>query len=1119
MGQVWRATHPGQNIQVAIKILHADFARHEGLKLAFYDEVRAVSGLDHPNIVGVLDYGEVTDSAGYFVPGCPWLAMEFVAGHTLFRLRGKLPWREARKVLLALLDALAHAHARGVIHRDLKPGNVLLGERVVLCDFGLAQAVDNICTDEEVAVGTPPYMAPEQFLGSWRDFGPWTDLYSLGCLAHTLICGVPPFGYSDLQTCRQGHLERAPPPLAPLIEVPEDVDTWLRILLAKDPEERFRRAADAAWALTRLRESPLLSPARGSETIDGDEIPTVSISTTGREALVFEDEEHRSPPSAEIEAVVPPMPRDWRRMERAGVHLRGAGLRLWGLRSIPMVNREPEREVLWGELRRVRGRGGARGVVLRGPSGCGKTRLADWLAERSKETGAALAMKATHDAKGGHLGGLGGMLRRELRCIGLREAGEILDRVREVLDRLGESSDDAEAIAEMIRPAGLVTFGGPTERYLVLERLVRSLARDRPLVLVLDDVQWGHDALGFARHLLGRKVPVLLVLTAREEALAERPEELALLEALDARELRVGLLTQRHQVELLQERLGLARSLAAEVGRRTSGNPLFAVQLVGDWVQREVLRSTDEGFVLEAEAPLPDNVHSVWSERVERLLAERPDSDRVALELAACLGQEVSDAEWRGVCALRQLPKTGLEEVLIRQGLARRHPEGAAWSFAHGMLRESIERRAREQGRWKEHALTCAKAMGRGGDDPARLGKLLVEAEKARQALAPLLEGAQRALTSNDFQEARMLLAVRVDALTAAKMPASDPIWGEGELLELRMARLQVDRAGIERWGDKLMASAQRYGWTRLECLALVERASADRKLGAIDEAFERLTRVEHLCTLEPDPEALGLAAQIRGVMLTQMGELSRARGQLRRALTLLSDDPVYVVQCTHLLALVARYEGRSEQAKKLVLRALQIAESRGIRYLMPMCKLGLGEDARLAGNPIEAERWYREAEAGFESIGSTDAVTARLNIGLALMEQQRWSEARPLLASACKNFEEQGHRTYLAAAHVSLLPCAAHDEDWTALAQHLDSAKTLIEETSFTDYDIPRFCGHAAQMAEDAGETFHAMRCWALCAREWKRLGREAEAETAAQRAKKLNQVLRSRSTPRNKA
>jgi len=1106
MGQVWRATHPGQNIQVAIKILHADFARHDGLKLAFYDEVRAVSGLDHPNIVGVLDYGEVEASTRYFVPGCPWLAMELVPGSTLFRVRGKLSWRKTREVLLALLDALAHAHARGVIHRDLKPGNVLLGQHVVLCDFGLAHAVDSVCNDDELVVGTPPYMAPEQFLGAWRDFGPWTDLYSLGCLAHTLICGVPPFGYSDVETCRQGHIERSPPPLAPLIEVPEDVDTWLRILLAKDPMKRFRRAADAAWALTRLQETRLLSPkVEKPKAPEEDEVPTIELTTSKRQVLVFEEQEDRDAPRSEIEAMVPPMPRDWRRTERIGVHLRGAGLRLWGLRSIPMVDREPEREVLWGELRRVRARGSARGVVLRGPSGCGKTRLADWLAERAKETGAALAMKAHHDSQGGHLGGLGGMLRRELRCIDL-DTDQILERVREVLDRRGEPSD-ADAIAEMIRPVGLVTFGGPTERYLVLERLVLSLTRDRPMVLVLDDVQWGHDALGFARHLLGRKVPVLLVLTAREEALAERPEELEALEALDARDLRVGMLSEQHQVQLLRERLGLARSLAADVGRRTSGNPLFAVQLVGDWVQREVLRSTDEGFVLEADAPLPDDVHTVWSERVERLLADRPSTDRVALELAACLGQEVSDVEWRGVRALRHLPDTGLEEVLIRQGLARRHPEGAAWSFAHGMLRESIERRAREQDRWKGHALTCAQAMSRGGNDPARLGKLLIEAEKPRLALPPLLEGARQALTSNDFREARALLAARVKALQAAKVPQSDPTWGEGQLLELRMARLQVDRAGIELWGDKLLASAERYSWTRLECLALVERASADRKLGAIDEAFERLARVERLCALEPDSEALGLAAQIRGVMLTQMGELSRARGQLRRALTLLSNDPIYVVQCTHLLALVARYEGRTEQARKLVLRALEVAQSRGIRYLMPMCKLGLGEDARLAGDPVEAERWYREAAAGFESIGSTDAVTARLNIGLALMEQQRWPEARPLLDAARADYEEQGHRSYLAAAHVALLPCAAHDEDWPAFEHHLLSGKVLIEETSFTDYDIPRYCGQAAQMAEDAQQLFHAMRCWALCAREWQRLGREDEAQAALQRARTLSE------------
>ena len=235
------------------------------------------------------------------------------------------------------------------------------------------------------------------------------------------------------------------------------------------------------------------------------------------------------------------------------------------------------------------------------------------------------------------------------------------------------------------------------------------------------------------------------------------------------------------------------------------------------------------------------------------------------------------------------------------------------------------------------------------------------------------------------------------------------------------------------------------------------------------------------------------------------MGDLGRARSQLRRALTLLPDDPIHQVRCLHLLAMVARYEGHHEEALQLGTQALRTAQRRGIRYLVPMCKLGLGEDARLSGDPITAERWYREAAAGFEAAGSSDAVTAWLNVGLALMEQEKFAEARPLLEKARAVFEQQERTTYLAAAHVSLLPCTATAGDWKDYDRNLNASKELLKESGFIDYDIPRFCELGARIAEEAGERRRAVRGWALAAREWDRLGREDACEAALERAKRL--------------
>ena len=175
MAAVFRGVHREQGIPVAIKVMSERFAGEPELVEIFRDEVRAVAGLDHPGVVMVLDHGEVDaetarHSEGALVAGSPWLAMEMCSGGTLKTLRGALGWRDAKAILLAILDALAHAHARGVVHRDLKPGNVLLATRadlrpgLKLSDFGIAHAMgeaDREGTHEDLISGTPMYMAPE----------------------------------------------------------------------------------------------------------------------------------------------------------------------------------------------------------------------------------------------------------------------------------------------------------------------------------------------------------------------------------------------------------------------------------------------------------------------------------------------------------------------------------------------------------------------------------------------------------------------------------------------------------------------------------------------------------------------------------------------------------------------------------------------------------------------------------------------------------------------------------------------------------------------------------------------------------------------------------------------
>ena len=263
---VYRGSHPETGVPVAIKSIGP--ITEPGWRRRFHREVQAQAALEHPGITYLFEYGEVTPEAveasgGELVEGTPYVAMQFADRGTLREAMPLGQWRPVRRLLIQILDALAHAHAREVIHRDLKPENLLrfasddgagdTGWRVKLADFGIAHAFDrereSDADELNVSAGTPGYMSPEQLAGRWREYGPWTDLYAVGCLAWELVCGRPPFvGESRYEVAAKQATEPRPE-LAPQFPVPDDLEAWIHRAMAIDPTERFRRAADAARSL------------------------------------------------------------------------------------------------------------------------------------------------------------------------------------------------------------------------------------------------------------------------------------------------------------------------------------------------------------------------------------------------------------------------------------------------------------------------------------------------------------------------------------------------------------------------------------------------------------------------------------------------------------------------------------------------------------------------------------------------------------------------------------------------------------------------------------------------------------------------------------------------------
>lgn len=240
---VYRALQPTLNRHVAIKVLHPEFIRDERALARFKREALAVARLAHPNIVAVYDYGEHDGRA--------YLVMEYVAGNTLKARLGKPVSNElAHGVVKAVGSALDYAHSKGLIHRDVKPGNVLFTEddRIVLSDFGIVRLADDESDLTRGVIGTPQYMSPEQALG--REVDARSDLYSLGVVLFELLTGRVPFKGENAISTLSMHATVPVPSARGLNEnVSEAVDRVVEKALAKAPEQRYRSCHELADAL------------------------------------------------------------------------------------------------------------------------------------------------------------------------------------------------------------------------------------------------------------------------------------------------------------------------------------------------------------------------------------------------------------------------------------------------------------------------------------------------------------------------------------------------------------------------------------------------------------------------------------------------------------------------------------------------------------------------------------------------------------------------------------------------------------------------------------------------------------------------------------------------------
>jgi predicted Ser/Thr protein kinase len=316
MASVFKAYEPSLDRYVALKVLPPEFLHDPSFAERFRREAQTVARLEHPQIIPIFAYDIDAET------GTPWMAMRLISGGSLSQRikHGRLAPSESARILKDVAEALDYAHGAGVIHRDVKPQNVLLDDagRVYLADFGIAKMVESTAhmTQTGMITGTPQYMAPEQALGKKIDKS--IDIYALGIVAYELFTGRVPFS-ADTPVAVLMKQASEPMPLPPVSEVKEDVTRAILRATAKDPAARWASASAFAQAVTSATMS-------GASTAALE--PTGVMPALGQETVI-------SPAASRTVAaatkVLPPKAQAGRRVQGSGLGLAAVILASLGL--------------------------------------------------------------------------------------------------------------------------------------------------------------------------------------------------------------------------------------------------------------------------------------------------------------------------------------------------------------------------------------------------------------------------------------------------------------------------------------------------------------------------------------------------------------------------------------------------------------------------------------------------------------------------------------------------------------------------------------------------------------------------------------------------------------------
>ncbi len=1120
MSQVWGGLHVDSDVPVAVKVMTGGAAWDPSFRTLFRNEVRAVARLNHPGVIAILDHGEMpaavaAASEGRLVAGSPYLVMEYAGGGTLGKRQRRWSWTSLRRLLLALLDGLGHAHARGVVHRDLKPGNVLLAGPddvrggVKLTDFGIAWV--GYEADAHTMAGTLQYMAPEQHAGDWVTYGPSTDLYALAALAWRIAVGQTPFAHRSGRAVARAHLFERPPDFIAQFHVPVGFEAWLRVLLHKDPQDRYRCAADAHGALLALgtvdddrRDTGLgTSDARAArlEVFSGRAEPGVAPLPSGADV----DAGVEDPPD-EIAAI----PERWQQdRQRVPLALRGAGLGLFELREVPLVGRERERDLLWRGIRAVDASGTPRVALVRGPAGVGKSRLVEWVMQCAHEAAGVSTLRIVADGVREGVATLLGVDR-----VDPSERHDVLT------DRLKRCPDADLLVPTLVQ--GLDPDGGlePHAFLAVVRRLLEWRGSERPVLLVLDDAHAAVQALELVHEVLDEPwdvpLPVFCLIVVRDENLVEiEGAEDRIARVLEAahkpKVIALAPLQEAARRALLQD-LALSGTLAARVDERTEGNPLFAIQLVGDWIGRELLELGPDGFVLTANADVevPAYLTEVWSARMTKLLQPLPVVATIHLELAAALGLQIETEEWDRVCddprrgrvsdAGRQI-RARVVEGLLDARLAERRPTG--WAFVHPMLRETLAGNSRRQCRWAgHHAAIIEMLRAIRSSDPGRIGLHLIQAGQVQEAIDPLIASFPVRLRQRGVSSASAVYLPLKHAMEQVDLPESDVGWAVLWRYQSMLIRHQSTPGEARAWAERAQELAETSGDVEEWARCAYELASVKEQCGELEDGLWVLQKAAaRLLRAGKRGSVLAWVLSRMALLARMMNRLDDADRWSSQCAALAERNPVAdpELQGTTLIEMgvIASRRGQLERALQLFDEAEPLIAKTKSGGTLANLENNRGNVLKELGRLDEAEERFEASASAYDVLGY-DAFIPRLNLILVRMRQSRHVEAAHI-ADSLLHHRRSPSRVNEALAALCRAVCDAAMGEWAGFQRRYHPAVEALRNARFVDPDLVFLLQHAGGYAEHAAQTDAASALWFFVREQAAAMGDEAGVAAAS--------------------